>query len=214
MPVAIGPAPRGFALLTATERERAARFRSCRALAEFVTLRAALRELLGTIRDEDPAQVPISLERTGKPRVRDDHPQFSLSHTDGLGLIALAPDRPVGVDVEYVDGAHLSGELEQMLTHQELGGLSPACGEGRLRGFLAHWTCKEALAKVSGEGLAAGFERITIHERSLSGEPAPATPARPNLAAGASVAAIDLGGRYIAAAAATGGGWCARVSSC
>lgn len=74
---------------------------------------------------------------------------LSLSHTDGLALIAIAGGR-VGVDVEHVTNRPADADLEDLvaltLAEHERAALGPA---GPL-GWLQLWTRKEAVLKATG----------------------------------------------------------------
>ena len=67
----------------------------------FLRGRGALRRLLGACRDETPEAVPIGVGPHGKPCCAGG-PEFNLSHSGDLILLALHRERPVGVDVEQL----------------------------------------------------------------------------------------------------------------
>jgi 4'-phosphopantetheinyl transferase len=201
--VSIGSQPRGEQLLSEHERERAARFRPGRARAEFVTVRAALRVVLATLLGEPPDRVPIESER-GKPRLGRDGPYFSVTHTSGLGLIALAPDREVGVDAELIDAGRMTPKRERAAlaaAERRLAEGLPA--ELRTVSFFQRWSCKEAVAKATSHGIALPFRRLAVREATLAGRPAALAAAGADVPA-VSVAAIEAGPGYAAAVAAPG----------
>jgi phosphopantetheinyl transferase len=157
------PAPAGFcAVLSEGERARAARFVRRPAGDAFAATRAALRRVLGAALGADPAEVPIVAGARGKPRLATGAAtqglEFSVSHTNGLSLIALARGRRIGVDVEQprraadvriaarVFGEKVAAELAAM----------PAGERGGA--FLRLWTATEALSKAAGVGIAI-FDR-------------------------------------------------------
>ncbi len=213
VPLTIGAAPATTALLSEEERQRAARYRAKRTRAEFVTVRTALREVLAAHRDEAPERLVIVTDKYGKPRLRDGGPVFNVTHTRGLGLVALAEDPEVGVDAELIDRRRVTRQLEhRVLAPRELEAGEQASGGVRATSFFERWTCKEAIGKVTGRGITLGFDRLAVSELSLNGCP---TPAGPGIEfADIAVAAIDIGSPFAAAVAARGTDWRVRLERC
>jgi 4'-phosphopantetheinyl transferase len=86
--------------------------------------------------------------------------QFSLSHTYGLAVVAVAEGRAVGVDVEWTGRRpDAIGLARRFFTHAEQTELQRTAPELRARHFLALWTRREALAKLTGEGLPRAMAR-------------------------------------------------------
>lgn len=106
----------------------------------------------------DIAADELALERDarGKPAVRTPVTDlcFSVAHTSGLTLVALASGVEVGIDVERL-GRDVTGWRlwEQTLTSDELAHL-PADRAARNRALLQSWVRREALLKAAGVGLA------------------------------------------------------------
>jgi len=125
----------------------------------FLLARAGLRRLLGLWRGEDPARVPIASHRHGKPFCPDG-PQFNLSHSGDLILLALHPHRPVGVDVERQrPGLDWEPIARRVLPAAELAVLAALPEPQRPQAFLQAWCRLEARLKARGCGLA-GLERL------------------------------------------------------
>lgn len=84
------------------------------------------------------------------------HDSLSLSHTDGLALVAVA-GCAVGVDVEHLDGAPTEEELDELaaltLSDREERELAATVPEGRPVRWLQLWTRKEAVFKATGASL-------------------------------------------------------------
>lgn len=109
--------------------------------------------LLSTLLVEAGGVEPLSeIARTkeGKPYFPDRPDlQFSLSHSGGLSLCALA-DTPVGADVELVR-PRSPGLPRYALSQREYEWYE---GRGsRWEDFYVLWTLKEARVKCTGEGL-------------------------------------------------------------
>lgn len=107
---------------------------------------------------------PVALARAefGKPYVPESgYPQFNLSHGGQRIALAFAHDHAVGVDVEAVQRRHSSLDLAERFfaaeESQALGDLAPA---DRQLAFVNLWTCKEAVLKALGRGIAFGLDRL------------------------------------------------------
>jgi 4'-phosphopantetheinyl transferase len=167
VPVANVPEP--IAILDGEERERAGRFRVDAARKRFVVSHGVLRLVLGRL----TGLAPESLRFTrrcghcggtdhGKPRLAGSSGlDFSLAHSDGLALIAVARDRLVGADVERV---RPRTDVQAVARHafspaERLDIESRATDDERRAAFFRSWTRKEAYLKARGVGLAGGLDR-------------------------------------------------------
>ena len=145
---------------------------------QFVLSRAALRAVLCrelTCRNDELA---FGVSPHGKPfaRVRDRRADisFSLSHGGRHGLIALAPEGRLGVDIEErVERRRLDLLIEAALGAEEAADLASVRGSKRLHLFFKLWTMKEALMKAQGLGIqldATSFEiPPAMRRRDMSG---------------------------------------------
>ncbi|MGW0905929.1 4'-phosphopantetheinyl transferase family protein [Streptomyces sp. NPDC002853] len=159
----VRPAPLDVSLLDAEERRRAAALRRPADRELYAAAHTALRRRLGAYLGIDPAAVelvrlpcPLCGAPHGRPAVAGGSgPHFSLSHTDGLALLAFA-DRPVGADVERLPSASTVTDVAASLHPQEQRELAQLPPADRPLAFTRCWTRKEACLKGTGEGLAAG----------------------------------------------------------
>ncbi len=129
----------------------------------YVVAHGALREVLGTALGRDPAAIRFDRRcrhcgdpRHGKPAVVDAvECSFSLSHSGGLAIVAIAIDRgEVGVDVEMRrDRPHLDRLAARVFTTERLAEWRALPAAARLDAFLRAWTIKEAFGKATGHGL-------------------------------------------------------------
>ena len=111
-----------------------------------------LHELL-TVSGE--AQNDLSICRTpgGKPYFASRDLFFSISHAKDTVAVALS-DTPVGIDIEFIDGRRdILSLSRRFFAPDEHNAISES--NSPLDDFFALWTKKEALAKITGEGLAA-----------------------------------------------------------
>ena len=89
--------------------------------------------------------------------------RFNLSHSRGLALYAVALDREVGVDVEFVRDDFAVEEIAtSFFSPGEVAALKalPACS--RVEGFFNCWARKEAYVKARGEGLSIPLAHFEV----------------------------------------------------
>lgn len=138
-------------------------FRSAADRRTYVEVHVGLRVLLGAYLGVSPDKVPLvrrpcpqCREPHGRPAVEGDPIHFSLSHSDGLGLLAFAA-RPVGVDVEKVPSPDTVAEVAPMLHPREAEELAACPAPDRPLAFARTWARKEAYLKGIGTGLGRGL---------------------------------------------------------
>jgi 4'-phosphopantetheinyl transferase len=164
--------PRHDALLAAddlTRRDRLTRPADRRRL---TAAWAVARVLLGAAVGVPPARVRI--DRTcpgcgaqhGKPRLLDDPAvQFSVSHSGDVVVVAVHRGGAVGVDVEEI-GRFGPAELDllagQVLAPEERGCLRAVPAGERAAAFTTYWVRKEAVVKLTGEGLTAAPDTVVV----------------------------------------------------
>ncbi len=156
--------PSMAALLSDAERARAARFGTPLLRARYVTGRATLRLLLGRWLGIEAAHVPIARGHRGRPFVdAGGAPDFNVSHTRDAAVIALSTKRVIGVDLERVDRAVDAARLaRKFLASREREAMGALDSDAARRRFLRLWTCKEAMSKATGDGLAAPMGRLAV----------------------------------------------------
>jgi 4'-phosphopantetheinyl transferase len=150
-------------LLDPQERARVQRFQRLEDRQRHLLGRAALRLALGAWLGRDPAALRFRYGPHGKPELADagpTAPRFNLAHSGALVLLALHPQRPVGVDVERrrpdLDWQPIA---RRTLAAAELAALEALPEDRQADGFLRAWCRLEARLKASGEGLA-GLDRL------------------------------------------------------
>lgn len=87
----------------------------------------------------------VTFTDTGKPYLLDSSIYFSLSHSHGICAVAIS-DHLVGVDVEIIKTSYPPHLIERSLTDAE-----KAVYDGD---FTLIWCRKEAVAKMTGEGIS------------------------------------------------------------
>jgi 4'-phosphopantetheinyl transferase len=161
--------PRLAATLAPAEHARAARFGRDSLRARWIAGRASLRIVLGRVLGTTPAGVAIARGERGRPQLgrADDGIDFNVSHTAGVVLIGIVRNRSgdvrIGVDVERAGRKIATDALaRRVLTPAERTALAGLTPDERRRLLLRYWTCKEAMSKATGDGLAAVFRRIDV----------------------------------------------------
>ncbi len=199
-----GDQARWGGLLSADERERAARFRFPRDCRRFTMTRALLRLLLGSYLKADPAALTFRTTEHGKPALSGMHDgcnlQFNVSHSDAMALFGLTLGREIGVDVERVrhdfEVVTIAKRFFSLAEQRAFASIPPA---QQHRAFFDCWTRKEAYVKALGEGLSHPLHHFDV---SLApGQPACLLATRPdsNEAALWTMAAPEIGKEYAAA---------------
>jgi len=187
---ALGHAPEEIAALarwlSPAETARAARFGTDALRLRWIAGRATLRLVLGRLLGLEPAQVPLRRGHRGRPELADPAAgiDFNVSHTAGMALYAvargLAPQARIGVDIERRERDVGADRLaRKFLAPREQATLAGLAADERRRRFLRYWTCKEAMSKATGDGLAAPFRRLDVELADgprLAGGPPPYTP--------------------------------------
>lgn len=152
------PGPAG---LPAAERERAAAFLRDDAAGRWVASRWALRQVLSRYLDEPAAEIALELGENDKPQLADPSSglRFNLSHSGDLALVAVAPDREVGVDIEQIEPARdLLALAERALAPEAVAEIRAAAPDKQHLAFHRAWTRHEARLKCLGLGLT--FDRF------------------------------------------------------
>jgi 4'-phosphopantetheinyl transferase len=162
----IADAPR---ILSAAERERARRFAFDRDRDTYTAAHAMLRLALSRRAREcraiiAPARWRFRTDANGRPEVCGPEARlglrFSLSHTTGLAVCAVAIGEPVGIDAEAVDRRVPLLLADHCLAPAERAALAALPASARPARFLEYWTLKEAFLKAVGVGLAGPLDRI------------------------------------------------------
>ena len=190
LPVGGTPVEADLRLLDQVERAHA--MRPGPRGAPYARAHAALRVILGEHLSIAPEALRFLHGEDKKPRLAAAGAvRFSLAHTDGLALLAVASDREVGVDVERLsEMIDVDRVAAAFLSPADVAAVTMAPPEVRRRAFFSAWTRHEARLKLRGRGLelaqATGVE-----------EPVSLVLVR----------ALEVGAGIAAAVAADGSGW-------
>lgn len=181
--------------LTLDELTRAERFHFPEDRKKFILARGMLKKILGRYLETAPEEIVLGCGPYGRPELANRALRFNVSHSHGFALFALAPEREIGVDIEYINSDLPIGDIaEQVFPELEVVILGMLPEEMREKVFFTFWTRREALLKARGTGFACGREAL----RKLSWEFQDNAPW--------SVKDLDVGPGYAAALAARGKG--------
>ena len=163
-------------VVTADERERAARFRFEADRQRFLHGRLLLRTFLGHQVGVPPRDVAFINSAFGKPEVPPGILRFNLAHSGEWILFALARHREVGVDVEHHRAMSDAMELaRRFFAPPEVAAMEALDPAMRDDAFFRIWTRKEAIVKAHGQGLSAGLDRFAVSPDRVGGEQGDAT---------------------------------------
>src|SRR5664279_951760 len=136
-------------LLSTDEKIRAERFYFERDRRSFTISHGLLRILLGQYLSIAADRIMFQYSALGKPYLVEETNAFSirfnLSHSQDLALLALTPNRELGVDVEFVRSVPDVEEIAVKTFSERETSIIQALPEGqRLEAFFNCWTRKEA----------------------------------------------------------------------
>jgi 4'-phosphopantetheinyl transferase len=178
----------------------------------FIVGRGLLRTILGRYLDMEPSELQFCYSSHGKPSLvresRGDLLRFNLSHSRGLALYAIARDRELGVDLEYVR-PHLADELiaEHFFSSREVTALRALPRAMQPEAFYTCWTCKEAYLKARGAGLTVPLDAFDVPWTPDELPVLLRTGGDPSEAHLWSLRRLDAGPGYVAALAVEGDRW-------
>jgi 4'-phosphopantetheinyl transferase len=151
-------------LLSPDETERAGRYGRELERNRFVYARGAVRTILGEHLGVPGAQLEFAPGSKGKPSLHHPCPgfEFNLTHCEGMALLALSQDCPVGVDLEYVRSRPAQMKIARRLfTRSVQDELASLPTDQLAAAFTRSWTEYEARAKCLGAGI---FSTVTRNE--------------------------------------------------
>jgi 4'-phosphopantetheinyl transferase len=157
--------------LSPEEMRRARAFHSGVDSRAFQARRVFLRETLGRELGVPAAGVDLTISISGKPAVRSQNIPlwFSQSAVADYTVVAISDEGDVGVDIESS-----AREFDHFAIARRWFTRSECCrieadassGEARLE-FLRSWTAREAVAKLTGEGMASAIERYELRAHPM-----------------------------------------------
>lgn len=154
--------------LSRDEQERAARFRFEKDHDHFVVAHGYLRCVLGAYCGRPPGSLEFRRKPAGKPALAGSSHlptgvTFSLTHSHGRALLAVASGFEVGVDLEQVrPQVDYRALAKRFFSPRERRRIIAQEEAAARRAFFRHWVGKEAVLKAGGSGL-----HVPLHECEL-----------------------------------------------
>jgi 4'-phosphopantetheinyl transferase len=145
--------------LSPDERARAARFRVAAAARRFVAARGQVRQVLAHLLQCAPAALRFEYNAYGKPGLagagQPGALSFNVSHSAGIGLLAVGTALPLGIDIEQFNPrADHDAIARHFFAAGEVAAYSSLPAGERAAAFYRCWTRKEAVIKAHGAGLS------------------------------------------------------------
>lgn len=151
-----------LSILSLQEKERASRFSSIERRNIFITSRGLLRELLGLLLNQPPAEINIYLNMHGKPVLSNiSNLHFNLAHSY-YGILYAIANRAVGIDLEFHRNIDYLKISKRVCTKREFSCLNSVPTQLKLVSFFNCWTRKEAFFKAIGRGLSSELRILEI----------------------------------------------------
>lgn len=167
-------AARAVALLDPAERAQHRRFGTAELARAFALRRAARRLILAETLGCPATAVEIETGPRGKPGCAGL--AFSTAHSASRAVVAVAPEGPLGVDIERLRSLDLDRLARRVLAPRERALLESLSEDERGAALIRLWTAKEAVVKAEGTGLdLAAF--ATIEVPALTGDWVPVVAA-------------------------------------
>ncbi len=149
-------------VLTAQERQRAAKFINPLHGSRWTVARGYLRHVLSQYLDCTPAEIVFSYGQQGKPAVEGNDLQFNLSHSGDRAVYAISAKFPVGVDLEFIHPLPAADLVDRFFSAQEQAIFHRLPVDLQQAAFFHAWTQKEAYLKACGTGLNTPLDQIEV----------------------------------------------------
>jgi len=139
----------------------------------FICSRGLLRVLLGNYTDIPSNQINFTFNEYGKPYLliaqNNNDLHFNLSHSKNFLSVGFVKNALIGVDVELMKWFKDHLEIaKRFFSNSEIEQLNAFPKENILEGFYFCWTGKEAVIKLSGEGLSYTLKDFDVQLKDLS----------------------------------------------
>ncbi|HSW55804.1 MAG TPA: 4'-phosphopantetheinyl transferase superfamily protein [Ignavibacteriaceae bacterium] len=160
-------------ILSNDELIRASKFHFDRDKNWFILGRGLLRIFVNIYTGIPVQEINFSFNDFGKPSLspayKNNQLHFNLSHSKQFMSVGFVKDALIGVDVELMKP--LKDHLEiarRFFSNSEIEQLNAFPKEKILEGFYSCWTGKEAVIKLSGEGLSYPLKDFDVQLKELN----------------------------------------------
>lgn len=153
--------------LSPEEKRRAQKFIKQEDANRYALCRGLLRQILSDHLDQPAETLRFSQNENGKPFLADGGPAFNISHSRDRLLIAVSPDRDVGVDIEFRrSDVSMAAISKRWFSEEEQAFFQGS--ETPLTAFFDIWAKKEAYVKALGTGIYQELNAFTVPLESPS----------------------------------------------
>lgn len=157
--------PHDEQVLSSEEISRAARFHQTDHMIRFKTAHTALRLLLGYATGSPPNALRFEKGHHDKPTLEKPENtgvQFNVSYTENRVMIGLNQNHPIGIDIESMQRSlAIDSMLEACFSTNEIAFICEKKEEMHAR-FFTLWTRKEAVLKLTGEGIGEHLPHFEV----------------------------------------------------
>lgn len=150
--------------LSSTEKSRLDKYRFTIDKFRFGIGRIAIRLLCSKQLGIDPAEIHLTFNPYGKPKiVQNKDLQFNISHSGNSIVLGLGIEHEIGVDIEehndIIDHIDLA---KCVFSESEQNQLLNAQSDKIVEGFYNGWTLKESFIKAMGLGLQIPLDKFSV----------------------------------------------------
>lgn len=159
------------------EKEKADNIRSRENRKAYIISRGILRTVLSEYLKVEPGDIVFEYNEHGKPsianRLNPRNVRFNLSHSRDVILYAVAKDKEVGIDVEYMRDVDRAERIIERFFSQEQRDFYNSQSDGiKKTAFFRLWTRREAYGKAMGRGFSVPAVDCGIPLMRSDGKPA------------------------------------------
>jgi 4'-phosphopantetheinyl transferase len=163
--------------LPTDEKEKADNIRSQENRKAYIISRGILRTILSEYLKVEPGDIVFEYNEHGKPSIADGlnprNVRFNLSHSNDLILYAVAKNKEVGVDIEYMREISKAGRIvERFFSPEQRDFYNSQSESTKKTAFFRLWTRREAYGKAMGRGFSVPAADCGIPLMRNDGEPA------------------------------------------
>ena len=156
-------------LLSPPEKQRFAKIKSLTSQRNYALGRIMIRNILAGFLQLAPTDIEITISASGKPVLNQEidyktRIHFNLSHSHDCLVLAVCSSGEIGIDVEYTRRKIKADEIlkhffnyEEQIAYQKIN-----AEEAQRKFFFSLWTLKEALLKMTGDGLSYGLDKFFL----------------------------------------------------
>jgi len=166
IPEDFGPAENLAANLTEKEARRLAKYQQPERRQQYIVGRLLLKDLARTLFGIHQPEIRNHL--SGAPYLSHDHSNYScsLSHSGPYLLAGIQSHGPLGIDIEQYQPRQMARLVDHYFHPEEQARFHQLPEPLQADYFFQLWTCKEALAKQSGDGIKLAKLREAVSEQA------------------------------------------------